>query len=275
MAFSPLKASRAITAQYRRYLSTVFQIRNPEYRDQFTQQLEQMRMLSSGPFLDVHDNFATGASTRQLVEEGVLPRSFLRLGFMHDRPLYMHQEQAVRRVLAGRNLVVSTGTGSGKTESFLIPILASLAQECEQGRLSRGVRALLVYPMNALANDQVERLRALLQDYPEITFGCYTGQTQPDYERALHEYRKLNRGAVPARNELISRDEMKQNPPHLLKRPPKNNPKQTPPVTVAGDAFLRKKTPFAKTKGEIFLKLIIWREAQSRPPQQPQGQFRQ
>jgi len=216
MAFSPLKASRAITAQYRRYLSTVFQIRNPEYRDQFTQQLEQMRMLSSGPFLDVHDNFATGASTRQLVEEGVLPRSFLRLGFMHDRPLYMHQEQAVRRVLAGRNLVVSTGTGSGKTESFLIPILASLAQECEQGRLSRGVRALLVYPMNALANDQVERLRALLQDYPEITFGCYTGQTQPDYERALHEYRKLNRGAVPARNELISRDEMKQNPPHLL-----------------------------------------------------------
>lgn len=216
MAFSPMRASKTITEQYRRYLSTVFQIRNPEYRDQFTEQLAEASMLASGPYLDVHDHFTSGATPRELTAQGVLPRSFLRLGFVHDRPLYMHQEQAVRRVLEGRNIVVSTGTGSGKTESFLIPILAELARQYEEGRLGDGVRALLVYPMNALANDQVERMRTLLADFPEITFGCYTGQTQHDRERALNEYRKLNHGASPAVNELISRDEMKQHPPHLL-----------------------------------------------------------
>lgn len=216
MTFSPLKASKAITAQYKRYLSTVFQIRNPEYRKQFADQLEQANVFASGPYLDVHDHFSAGNTPRELVECALLPQSFLKLGFVHDRPLYAHQEQAVRRVLNGRNIVVSTGTGSGKTESFLIPILAELARENEAGTLGRGVRALLIYPMNALANDQVERLRSLLAEYPEITFGCYTGQTQQRYDRALNEYKKLNQGAVPRCNELISREEMKENPPHLL-----------------------------------------------------------
>lgn len=216
MAFSPMKASQKITEQYKRYLSTVFQIRNPEYREQFATQLNQMSLLSAGPYLDVHDHFTSGCTPNELVSQGVLPQSFLKLGFVQDRPLYMHQEEAIRRVLAGRNIVVSTGTGSGKTESFLIPILAALAREHEAGTLKSGIRALLVYPMNALANDQVERMRSLLRAFPEITFGCYTGQTQQTYEKALHEYKKLNQGAVPAVNELISRDEMKDKPPHLL-----------------------------------------------------------
>ena len=149
MAFSPMKASQKITEQYKRYLSTVFQIRNPEYREQFTAQLNQMSLLSAGPYLDVHDHFTSGCTPNELVSQGLLPQSFLKLGFVQDRPLYMHQEEAIRRVLSGRNIVVSTGTGSGKTESFLIPILATLAQEHEAGTLKSGVRALLVYPMNA------------------------------------------------------------------------------------------------------------------------------
>ena len=87
--------------------------------------------------------------------------------FSLDQPLYVHQETAIRKFLAGRNLVVSTGTGSGKTESFLVPILNSLTRgAARRERSGPGVRALLLYPMNALANDQLKRLRWVLAAVP-------------------------------------------------------------------------------------------------------------
>ena len=94
-----------------------------------------------------------------------------------DRPLYLHQEQAIRKITAGRNVIVASGTGSGKTESFLLPILDALSAEQARGTLGPGVRALLLYPMNALANDQIKRLRQLLARAPHITFGRYVGDT--------------------------------------------------------------------------------------------------
>src|SRR5690606_34271149 len=75
-----------------------------------------------------------------------------------SRQLYWHQEEAISRANRGRNIVVATGTGSGKTETFLYPILLSLYREFLEGSLGPGVRALLLYPMNALANDQRQRL---------------------------------------------------------------------------------------------------------------------
>lgn len=77
-----------------------------------------------------------------------------------------------------RNMVVSTGTGSGKTECYLYPIFNEIMREKESGTLDDGVRALLIFPMNALANDQQKKLRKLLADYPDITFGRYTGETK-------------------------------------------------------------------------------------------------
>lgn len=136
------------------------------------------------------------------MEAGDLPANYDRLGFHLDRPLYKHQVDALFQISSGRNAVVSTGTGSGKTESFLFPITKHLVEEANAGTLGRGVRAMLIYPMNALANDQVERLRELLADFPEITFGCYTGQTAEKYDAALANYKQLNNGSLPLKNEL-------------------------------------------------------------------------
>ena len=215
MSFSPIQGSALIEEQYKRYLGTMFRLKDADYQRQFTKQLSSHTAFVAGPYLDAHDNFATGKTTRQLIDEGLLPKYFLRYGFHHDRPLYTHQEQALTKALERNNIVVSTGTGSGKTESFLMPILAALAEEVEHKTLCSGVRALLIYPMNALANDQVERLRELLENAPQVTFGCYTGQTKEHYAEALAEYEKLN-GKKPQRNELISREQMKKNPPHIL-----------------------------------------------------------
>lgn len=83
---------------------------------------------------------------------------------VYARP-FVHQAKALEGLLTrGDQLIVATGTGSGKTESFLLPILSSLAIESKERTGSRelpGIRALLLYPMNALVNDQLGRLRRL------------------------------------------------------------------------------------------------------------------
>src|SRR5699024_3936094 len=129
-------------------------------------------------------------------------------GLPLDRPLYQHQESALRRAARGRNLVVATGTGSGKTESFLLPILSSLTAEHTQGTLGPGVRGMLLYPMNALANDQLKRLRQLLANAPHITFGRYTGDTPEGTKEAQERFEELNPGEPLLPNELISREQM-------------------------------------------------------------------
>ena len=95
-------------------------------------------------------------------QQGDLPR------LIFDPP-YKHQSEAVRgSLIDGRNLIIMTGTGSGKTESFLLPILGKLAHEASSNPDSFGqrpaVRALVLYPMNALVNDQLGRLRKLFGD---------------------------------------------------------------------------------------------------------------
>lgn len=216
MAFSPVQASKNITEKYYRYLKTSFNIREP-YSDEFKVLLKKENTLAKGPYLEVTDSFLSGHSISELIDEGLLPETFSKIRMNQTRPLYLHQEIALRKVAnEGKNIVVSTGTGSGKTESFLLPVLRYLINEVEGGAICPGVRALFVYPMNALANDQIERLRTVLADYPQITFGVYTGQTETKKERALINYKALNDNKNPISNELISREEMIENPPHIL-----------------------------------------------------------
>ena len=216
MRFSPIEASNEIGAKYARYLSTIFNIANEGYAAQFQEQLNDHKLFMAGPYLDVTDSFEKGKSLVSLMEEGLVSKEFVSVNTPIDRPLYRHQEIALRKIKQGRNVVVSTGTGSGKTECFLIPILDELIALHNAGELGDGVRALLIYPMNALANDQVERLRSLLKNTPYITFGSYTGQTKNRYSDALSDYRILNEGQSPLPNELICRDQMKETPPNIL-----------------------------------------------------------
>lgn len=110
---------------------------------------------------------------------------------IYERP-YQHQTEALESFLGRReDIIVATGTGSGKTESFLMPILGSLAKECIERPESwqqPGMRALLLYPMNALVNDQLSRLRKLLGNQVvaealrgkrgyRATFAMYTSRT--------------------------------------------------------------------------------------------------
>lgn len=209
----PLRLSEKVRLAYQRYLKTTFDVQDPEIRRLFVNELtgpdtDYMR----GPFLEATPPFVTGKTLRKLVLDGTLSQAWLATKSIPlDRALYHHQETAIRKIVSGRNVIVATGTGSGKTETFLYPIFDSLMREYSSGRLTHGVRALLLYPMNALVNDQLKRLRTMLEGVPYITFGRYTGET-PEARRMA-----LKRGdGEPFPNERISREEIRIAPPHIL-----------------------------------------------------------
>lgn len=230
---NPIEAAEKIKEDYVGYVTTRRRFADREYSKKFRDALLSEGAMAKGPYLSLSDSFEKGASINDLIFEGVASPLFrdLESGVPEDkdreipleRTLWAHQENAMRKALAGKNLVVTTGTGSGKTECFILPILNYLLSEQERGTLgSGGVRAILVYPMNALVNDQMKRLRDILRDYPSIRFGVYNGNTKEKYEDGINEYGKIHRDPEtkaplkPIGNEVVSRDVMRDNPPHIL-----------------------------------------------------------
>lgn len=214
-----ISTAHEITTSYRRYLRSLLAVRDPALSKALQDTIDRTPLLDKGPYLEATPPYRPGASAEQLLTEGLLSPGFHRLdspALPLSRPLYRHQEQALRKIRAGRNVVVATGTGSGKTESFLLPILDDLMREADVGTLGPGVRALLLYPMNALANDQLKRLRQLLATRPEITFGRYTGDTRHGEREARESFSVLNPGEPALPNELLSREKMRESPPHIL-----------------------------------------------------------
>lgn len=218
MSLDPVETTNIVARRYTSYLSTTFRFRDTELQEQLESQLELEKYIK-GPILETTSPFRQGPKLSEFVQEGILSEKFNELDSEElpmDLELWKHQEKSIRKTVEGeKNIVVATGTGSGKTECFLIPIINHLMREYERGKLRPGVRALLLYPMNALANDQLKRLRTLLSQFSEISFGRYTGETEENKENAKEKYKRVNQGEPP-KNELLSREEMKSTPPHIL-----------------------------------------------------------
>ncbi|GAB6395605.1 MAG: DEAD/DEAH box helicase [Bacteroidales bacterium] len=226
--FNPAKAADEIKKEYIGYISTTFHFRNQNLQKKLVKELEST--VSNGPFVEIKDSFKSGKSIEQMIDDGTLSPLFRDLEkdkkyppkLPISRPLYLHQEKAIEKIVLGKNVVVSTGTGSGKTNCFMIPVINELMREKEQGKLNDGVRAIFIYPMNALANDQIKGFREILMAYPAIRFGVYNGGTENNEKDAIKLYETMYanekypelRKRLP--NEELSRDEMKKHPPHML-----------------------------------------------------------
>ncbi len=172
------ETAESLHGALRDYIEATYHISDQNLVDQRRQLLERPGVISQVPYIESTPRYMAGPK----FEELGLPKAALevllkasavdRAGspLVHNPP-YQHQADALRRVLVdGRSIVVTTGTGSGKTECFLLPILGRLAMQASSyGRDSAqaAIRALVLYPMNALVNDQLGRLRLLLGD-PEI-----------------------------------------------------------------------------------------------------------
>ena len=219
MLFRPAESSKQIVDFYRNYLLTTFQTTDDKYNSQLEAELRKDGVISSGPYVSVSDSYEKEKTISELVNERVLCESMLNLGKLdpYARRLYRHQVEATLKAGEKKNLIITTGTGSGKTECFLIPVVNELLKEQEAGTLGAGVRALIIYPMNALVNDQIRRLRELFASYEEcsITYGKFTGETAKDFTHARNEFVERE-GIEPPKNELICREQMRKTPPNIL-----------------------------------------------------------
>ena len=171
-------AVRDLIAQYRRFLRTSYRFLDEGLRRQFEEHLAQADVVVRGPFVTLAREFVSGRTLAQMVEAGAadaeLPKAKWPFG---AEPLFSHQERALETGRAGRSFVVTTGTGSGKTEAFLLPVIDGVLRRKREG--VSGLQAVLLYPMNALANDQLERLRRLLGGTGlDVSFALYTGDSQ-------------------------------------------------------------------------------------------------
>jgi hypothetical protein len=139
------------------------------------------------PWLSLNPNFASGGTITDLIAEGLLQPECERIfRLKDDNPdgpvlrLHQHQREAVEAARTGSSYVLTTGTGSGKSLAYIIPIVDRVLAARAAGTYRPGIKAIVVYPMNALANSQLRELEKFLKigypDGPPVTFERYTGQ---------------------------------------------------------------------------------------------------
>lgn len=195
MTLHPIRVLDHVTDEYRDYLLTEFRAKDPVLRAALERELDRSGFLAQEPFFQAHRPFRSGGRWRDLPLDarlaGVMER---RSG---DVSAYIHQSDAISDLLSpsAHPVVVTTGTGSGKTEAFLLPVIQNAFEDSVRFNRS-GLTAILIYPMNALANDQRQRIDQYL-----VESGMAGAVRVEQYDRSTNQ---------------AKRQEMRANPPHIL-----------------------------------------------------------
>lgn len=260
---NPVAIGRTLKDIYLKYLDTGIPLREKCYVDERRKLYETNGVIMQSPIIELVNKYEGEIELSKLCSNDI--SEFLNIGLLKpedpkdgERKIYKHQKKAVETVLKNKkNMVVTTGTGSGKTECFLIPVLANLVSESKSWPVSsereHAIRTLIMYPLNALAEDQMVRLRKSLESDDvkkwldanrngnRFTFGRYTGRTpgKPNETRpqalakykaqweALQTTKKTDpkiyenlKYSIPCTDdnaaELIIRQDMQSNPPDIM-----------------------------------------------------------
>lgn len=229
MALNPLAYTEKIVKNFLRYQLTSFAFSDESLERQLRERLSldatRETPLLKGPYVSLSQAFQKGATIDDLVRNGLLHPHMKQLVDFPE--VFKHQEQAIGAIHGGQTTIISTGTGSGKSECFLYPIVSRCLEMRDQNA-APGVVAIIVYPMNALAEDQLLRLRRLLAG-TGIPFGMYVGKTpelesgvvaerlpvgasREDYLAALKKSREEGRGTIVVPPEEVCSREVMRTP---------------------------------------------------------------
>ena len=191
---------KTLLTELTNYLKTQYFGKSPLLLSALSERLQEENLLYKEPYIESSAAYKTVPDGfKDINLQDWLKKFFIKLTAanlgVYPSP-FVHQVQALEFATQGKDLFISTGTGSGKTECFMFPMLAKLATEAHNSPntwQNRGVRVMIMYPMNALVSDQISRLRKLLGDrednfikiFREICgknsrrpqFGMYTGRT--------------------------------------------------------------------------------------------------
>jgi ATP-dependent helicase YprA (DUF1998 family) len=179
---------------YRAYVKSFISIADPRIRQHVDKELDENELLWPQARIGLNPAFAEGAWIDDLVQDGTLhPECSRVFRLKKDETegglplkLHRHQVEAVQAARSGRNYVLTTGTGSGKSLAYIIPIVDHVLRAEKR----RAIKAIVVYPMNALANSQEKELKKFLSlGFPDgrgpVTFRRYTGQEDDDERCAI------------------------------------------------------------------------------------------
>lgn len=229
--FDSIKASKNIKEEFIDYVSTTYQFSDDTLNRKFKEELDSD--IAKGPYVEINSIYETCETLRELINTNPslfssrffdLEKNKSNQVIPLDRKLYTHQKEAILKSVGGKNIIISTGTGSGKTLCFLIPVINDLLKEIDKNNgkaIPDGVRTIFIFPMNALANDQIKNIRTMLKDFPYISFGVYNGATDEHRQDAELHYETIETidgkkiRDIP-KNERICRDDMKAHPPNIL-----------------------------------------------------------
>jgi len=199
--FNVFDVRDGLISDFSNYIRGFISIRDQRIRNTVELEFEK-GLLWPDPLIQLNPSFKRGGHVTDLVDQGLLhaecARVFRRKETQEDTGtplrLYKHQVDAIQAATTGGNYVLTTGTGSGKSLAYIIPIVDHVLKNGS----GKGIQAIAVYPMNALANSQDEELRKFLCfGYPggvgPVSFRRYTGQESRD-----------------------EREEIQSNPPDIL-----------------------------------------------------------
>lgn len=187
------KLRNRLIDDYSSYISSFITIRDERIRQMVDQEISG-GLLWPDPLIQLNPSFRPGKWIDQLVDAGILHEECRRVFRIKKEPagegaplrLHTHQEQAVRIARTGSNYVLTTGTGSGKSLAYIVPIVDAVVRNGS----GKGIQAIVVYPMNALANSQLGELQKFLcHGYPDgkgpVTFVRYTGQESDEEKNRI------------------------------------------------------------------------------------------
>lgn len=189
MALDVFQLRDRVVDEYRGYVESFIKIRDERIDDHVRQALAG-GALWPDPLVQLNPAYQPGRTVEELSAAGLLGRdaaTFFRGPDGRSIRLYQHQEDALDLARQNVSYLVTTGTGSGKSLTYLLPIYDWLAREAP----GPGVKALLVYPMNALINSQLQALREFQRQHPEspVTFDRYTGETRDEERQRILDTR--------------------------------------------------------------------------------------
>ena len=177
---------------YEHFSRSFTQIRAPDIRNQ-VEAIYASAQFWPEPLVSINPRFERDTSIKELAGAGTLHEATAGVFSADGKPLslYRHQAQAVAKATTGQSFVVTTGTGSGKSLCFFIPIIDAAIRDRASGKPAR-TRAIVIYPMNALANSQREEIdkfikQSGLPDQLRPTFARYTGQESAEERERIRE----------------------------------------------------------------------------------------
>lgn len=178
----------SVIAEYKHFATSFTTIHAPDIKEQVEAIYAEERYWPE-PLIQINPSYKRSTDIKSLVAQGALDPRCADIFQVKGTPLslYKHQEQAVALAEAGESYVVTTGTGSGKSLCFFIPIVHRVLSEKLKNGPAR-TRAIIIYPMNALANSQLEELGKFVGNVagtPPITFARYTGQEDAEERKRI------------------------------------------------------------------------------------------